>query len=60
VRKSLEQYESDEVTMAFASVETLFVGDTLTALTVPGFQILLAAIFDKQANLKALQAIVAG
>jgi Uma2 family endonuclease len=59
VRKSLEQYELDEATMAFASVATLFLGDTLTALTVPGFQIPIAAIFDKQANLKALQAILA-
>lgn len=59
VRKSVEQYTLDTATMAFAVAATRYVGDTLEALTVPGFQIPVAAIFDKQANLAALQAILA-
>lgn len=58
-RKSLEQYQLDEATMAFSSAAVLYNDDTLTALTVPGFQISLRAIFDKQANMGALQAILA-
>jgi hypothetical protein len=44
--------------MAFASVATLFERDTLTALTVSGFSISLKAIFDKEANMKALQTLL--
>lgn len=55
VRKSLEQYRLDEATMAFESVATLFVDDTLTAITVLGFAIPVRAIFDKQDNMRALQ-----
>lgn len=58
VRKSVEQYRLDEPTMAFASVAVLYNDDTLTALTVPGFQIPVRAIFDKKANVEALQAIM--
>jgi Uma2 family endonuclease len=58
VRKSLEQYQLDEATMAFASAATLFVGDTLEALTIPGFRIPIKAIFDQQANLETLQQLM--
>ena len=58
VRKSVEQYQLDEPTMAFASVVTLYVDDQLDALTVPGFRIPVRAIFDKQANMEALQALM--
>ncbi|WP_370729802.1 Uma2 family endonuclease [Fibrella arboris] len=58
VRESLEQYQLDEATMAFASAATLFVGDTLDALTVPGFRIPVKAIFDQQLNLETLQQLM--
>ncbi|MBC7572377.1 MAG: Uma2 family endonuclease [Spirosoma sp.] len=58
VRKSLEQYELDDATMAFASVATLYVGDTLTALTVPGFVIPVGAIFEKTANMETLRLLM--
>ena len=60
VRKSVEQYQLDGATMAFAAIATLYVGDMLSALTVPGLQIPVKAIFDKQANLEALQVIMIG
>ena len=59
VRKAVEQYQLDEPTMAFASVAVLYDSDTLTALTIPGFQIPVRAIFDKQANMAALRQIMA-
>lgn len=58
VRKSLEQYQLDESTMAFASVATLYIDDSLRSLTVPGFQIPVRAIFDKKANMETLQALM--
>lgn len=58
VRKSVEQYQLDEPTMAFASVATLYINDTLTALTVSGFQIPVQAIFDKQINLETLRILM--
>lgn len=58
VRKSVEQYQLDEPTMAFASVATFYLNDTLTALTVPGFKIPVQAIFDKKVNLDTLQLLM--
>jgi Uma2 family endonuclease len=58
VRKSVEQYQLDEATMAFAVAATLYIDDTLTALTVPGFQIAVRAIFDREANLTALKTLM--
>lgn len=58
IRKSVEQYQLDEPTMAFASVAVLYINDTLTALTVPGFQIPVQAIFDKQINLETLRVLI--
>ncbi|MVM32683.1 Uma2 family endonuclease [Spirosoma sp. HMF4905] len=58
VRKSVEQYQLDEPTMAFSSVATLYINDTLTALTVSGFQIPVQAIFDKQINLETLRILM--
>ncbi|WP_229379921.1 Uma2 family endonuclease [Fibrella forsythiae] len=58
VRKSLEQYQLDEATMAFASAAVLFVDDTLDALTVVGFRIPVKAIFDQQLNLETLQQLM--
>jgi Uma2 family endonuclease len=58
VRKSVEQYGLDEATMAFSSVATLINDDTLTALTVSGFSIPVKAIFDKRANMEALQTLL--
>ncbi|MBC8155219.1 MAG: Uma2 family endonuclease [Bacteroidetes bacterium] len=58
VRESVSQYQIDEPTMAFAPVASLFIDDTLSSLTVPGFQIPVRAIFDKQANLSALQQLM--
>ncbi|MVM36912.1 Uma2 family endonuclease [Spirosoma sp. HMF3257] len=58
VRKSVEQYQLDEPTMAFASVAVLYSNDTLTAITVPGFQIPVQAIFDKQINLETLRVLL--
>lgn len=58
VRKSVEQYKLDESTMAFASEAVLYIDDTLAALTVPGFRVPVKAIFDKQANMDALQALM--
>lgn len=58
VRKSVEQYQLDEPTMAFASVATLYINDTLEALTVPGFKIPVRAIFDKQVNMETLRALM--
>lgn len=58
VRKSVEQYQLDEPTMAFASGATFYLNDTLTALTVPGFKIPVQAIFDKKVNLDTLQLLM--
>lgn len=58
VRKSLEQYQLDEATMAFASFATLYIDDTVTALTVSGFQIPMRAIFEKTANLETLRLLM--
>lgn len=58
VRKSVEQYQLDEPTMAFASVATLYIDDILNALTVSGFQIPVRAIFDKKTNLDTLQVLM--
>jgi len=58
VRKSVEQYQLDEPTMAFASVATLYMDGTLDALTVPGFRIPVKAIFDKKTNLDTLRALL--
>lgn len=58
VRKALEQYRLDEGTMAFATEQVLYLGDTLTAINVPGFKIPVAAIFDKNTNLITLQALL--
>lgn len=58
VRKSVEQYQLDEPTMAFASVATRYIDDTLEALTVPGFRIPVRAIFDKQVNMETLRALM--
>ncbi|WP_288423429.1 Uma2 family endonuclease [uncultured Spirosoma sp.] len=58
VRKSVEQYQLDEATMAFAVANTLYVDDTLTALTIPGFTIPVRAIFDKDVNLTTLKSLM--
>lgn len=58
VRKSVEQYQLDEATMAFASFATLYIDDTLTALTVPSFQIPVRAIFEKTANMETLRLLM--
>lgn len=60
VRKAVEQYQLDEATMAFATVAVLYEDQdhTLTALSVPGFEIPLKAIFDKKANMDALQSLL--
>jgi Uma2 family endonuclease len=58
VRKSLEQYQLDEATMAFALNIIHYNNDVLNAITVPGFSISIQAIFDKKANMDALQAIL--
>ncbi|MBD2756082.1 Uma2 family endonuclease [Spirosoma validum] len=58
VRKSVEQYQLDEPTMAFASVAALYLNDTLKALTISGFEIPVQAIFDKKTNLDTLQALL--
>ena len=59
VRKSVEQYKLDEPTMAFASVATLYMDDTLEAVTVSGFKIPVRAIFDKQVNMEILRGLMA-
>lgn len=58
VRQSVAQYQLDEPTMAFASTAVLYIDDTLSSLTVPGFTIPVRAIFDKEANLSALQTLM--
>lgn len=58
VRKSVEQYQLDEATMAFAVVAVLYVHDVLNSLTVNGFQIPVLAIFDKQTNLDTLRKLL--
>lgn len=58
VRQSVVQYQLDEPTMAFATVATLFIDDTLSSLTVPDFTIPVRAIFDKATNLSALQTLI--
>lgn len=58
VRKSVEQYQLDKSTMAFASAATLYIDDTLEALVVPGFRIPVRAIFDKMNNLQTLQLLL--
>jgi len=58
VRKSVEQYQLDEATMAFASVATLYNDDVINAITIPGFTIPINAIFDKRANMAALQTLL--
>lgn len=58
VRKSVEQYQLDEATMAFASVAILYNHDVINAITVPGFTIPINAIFDKRANMAALQTLL--
>lgn len=61
VRKALEQYTLDEGTMAFAQAAVLYedANDKLTARVVPGFTIPVRAIFDKKANMEALQSLLA-
>jgi len=58
IRKSVEQYQLDEATMAFASAAVVYMDDTLTALTIPGFSIPVKAIFDKQTNLETLRILM--
>ncbi|ADB37377.1 protein of unknown function DUF820 [Spirosoma linguale DSM 74] len=58
VRKSVEQYQLDEATMAFASVAVVYIDNTLIALTIPGFLIPVKAIFDKQTNLETLRILM--
>ncbi len=58
VRKSIEQYELDTPTMAFASVGTHYITDTITSLTVSGFTIPVRAAFEKRANMAALRALL--
>ncbi|AUD07201.1 Uma2 family endonuclease [Spirosoma pollinicola] len=58
VRKSVEQYQLDEPTMAFAFIAVLYLNDIITAITVPGFQIPVKAIFDKQVNLETLRVLM--
>jgi Uma2 family endonuclease len=60
VRKAVEQYQLDEATMAFANVAVLYEDQdhTLSALSVPGFKIPVKAIFDKKANMEALQELL--
>lgn len=58
VRKSVEQYQLDESTMAFVLSATLYLNDTITALTVPGFMIPVKAIFDKDANVETLRLLM--
>jgi Uma2 family endonuclease len=58
VRKSLEQYQLEESTMAFESVAVLYLEDKLNAITIPGFQIPVKALFDRDSNVKTLQQIM--
>lgn len=58
VRKSVEQYRLDDATMAFASAAVLYIGDTLSALTIPGFTIPVQAIFDQETNLTTLKTLM--
>ena len=58
VRKAVEQYQLDEATMAFATVATLYIGDALKAITVPGFEIPVLAIFDREANMETLRLLM--
>lgn len=60
VRKAVEQYQLEEATMAFATVAVLYEDQdhTLTSLSVKGFEIPVRAIFDKEANMDALQKIL--
>ena len=53
-RHTVEQYKLDAEFMAFELVNKLTVKDTLTSLTVAGFQIPVRAIFDKTVNLETL------
>lgn len=59
VRKSVEQYKLDEPTMAFALAATLYIDDTLEALTIPGFRIPVRAVFDRRVNMETLQSLMA-
>lgn len=53
-RHTVEQYQLDAEFMAFELVNKLTVKDSLTSLTVAGFQIPVRAIFDKTVNLETL------
>lgn len=57
-RQSVEQYQLDEATMAFASVAVLYLDDRLSSLTVTGFAIAVRAIFEKEVNLSTLQTLI--
>ncbi|GHB52825.1 Uma2 family endonuclease [Persicitalea jodogahamensis] len=61
VRKAVEQYTLDEGTMAFAKAAVLYddANDMLSAEVVEGFTIPVRAIFDKKANMDALQELMA-
>ena len=55
IRQTVEQFQLDEEFMAFDAVGNFHLNDTLTALTVPGFTIPIRAIFEPEANKKALR-----
>ncbi|GAA4462007.1 Uma2 family endonuclease [Nibrella saemangeumensis] len=54
-RQTVEQYQLDEEFMAFETVATLTIKDTLSSKTVSGFQIPVRSIFDRKVNLTVLQ-----
>jgi Uma2 family endonuclease len=57
-RKLVEQYKLDEEFMAFETIGTFKIADTITAFTVPGFTIPVRAIFEQEANREALTALL--
>lgn len=44
--------------MAFEAVGTFKLADSITAVTLPGFTIPVRAVFDREANREALQALL--
>ncbi|GAA4403233.1 Uma2 family endonuclease [Nibrella viscosa] len=57
-RQTVEQYQLDEEFMAFESVATLTIKETIISKTVSGFQIPVRAIFDRKVNLTVLQELL--
>lgn len=57
-RQTVEQFSLDRDFMAFDAVGSFHIDDTIEARTLPGFQIPVRAIFEKEANSLAMRTLL--